>query len=525
MKIGKKVIVSTLSTTMAVAFVAALSGTVAWYQFNTRVSTTLIGTNVADTGVLQISKDEIDWKRDLITSDLVGNEINITPVTFGQMNVDGSLPAQAYMKPEDSSNGQIGVTPGSYADVYQQATANVDYIQYTVYIRAQEVNNVANGIEQVEKAVYLSDITMQDVNGAVTEGLRVHLAIDADRDGNDEKNLLISKSEVKDLDLSGVLDLNANGAADLVGGPEWNANRNNMVIYGVDGEKQSTIAANDVKINRNEISTLNAQSIQKKLFTTPATGSAKVTVTIWMEGWDRQVGHQDNVELSELAYRKEVIKPVSNVGGLFVLTANNYVKQAAGNAVDGVTYVDLFASELDDLEPYSVMPANTFELVGDNYNLTADGVVNPAKHYYSLIELPQEIVYPADVSDQLSNLLELDAGNYVPTADTVAEWLLAPTKEYFSLVNEDVDYDPVVLEDGLHNPLPEGAVDVSNYFVDDGHGNMIHASGMNVDGVTYYEIANFGHADNVPMWSGENTDGAVFNFGLTFDVGPDGFKA
>ena len=524
MKLSKKIIVSTLSTTMALGFVAALSGTVAWYQFNTRVSTTIIGTNVADTGVLQISTDEVNWGRDLITKDLISpanpSDVQFTPVTFGKLNADGSLPAQAYMKPEASKNGEVGyLNAGKYGSVYEQATRNKEYIQYTVYIQALEAKST--GMERVAKDVYLSDITLDDNMGnTLIKGMRIHLSID---DGVETKNLLLAKQEVKDLALSGVLDVDGNQVADHVGGPEWADNRDNVVFYGNNGDRQDAEAIADwVVADRNDLNSLNANMAGKKLFTTSTSGSVEVTVTLWVEGWDTNIGTEDDVALTDLVYRKKTIKPVSEVAGLFLLNGSNY-ELAAGNAVDGKVYYNVYTEELE-LEAYGLVPANTYVQSGDNYVLvdSASEVADPAKHYFKLIaKQDMSIVYPADLTAALAGLYELNAGNYVLSADDADSF--DANKEYFELLNEGATYAVKPLKDALDNDLPAGAVSVAGLFIKDANDNYIPASGMNASGVTYYELTDAGTVDSLPMWSGENTDGATFHFGLTFDVGHDAF--
>ena len=520
MKISKKIIVSALSTTMALGFVAALTGTVAWYQFNTRVSTTLIGTNVADTGVLQISTDEVNWGRDLITKDLVHHEIEMTPVTFGELNADGSLPAQAYMKPEASENGVVGAAnAGKYASVYRPATANTDYIQYTVYIQALEANN--GGMEKVAKDVYFSNITLEDnMGGTLIKGMRIHLSID---DGTSTKNLLLAKQEVKDLALSGVLDVDGNQVADQVGGPEWNVDRDNIVFYGNNGDRQDAEALDNwVVANRDDLNSLNANIAGKKLFTTSTSGSVEVTVTLWVEGWDTNIEHEDDVNLTDLVYRKKTIKPVSEVDGLFLLNGSNY-ELAAGEAVDGKDYYNVYTEELE-LEAYGLVPANTYVKSGNNYVLvdSASEVADPAKDYYKLIaKQDMSVVYPADLTAALAGLYEINAGNYVLSADDADSF--DANKEYFELLNDGATYAVKPLKDALNNDLPAGAVSVDGLFIKDANDNYVPASGMNASGVTYYELTDAGTVDNLPMWSGENTDGATFKFGLTFDVGHNAF--
>ena len=187
MKMKKGLIVSSLSTTMAVSLVAGIAGTIAWYQFNTRVSTTLIGTNVANSGVLQISKDGTNWGRDLVTADLVGHEIELTPVTFGALNANDSLPDVAYKNGHADSvwdeleEDRDAYDPSGY-NAYEPAVKYKDYVQYTVYIKALEASNT--GEAQVAKDVYLTDITFDDVgSGVISSALRAHLAIDTTGDG------------------------------------------------------------------------------------------------------------------------------------------------------------------------------------------------------------------------------------------------------------------------------------------------------------------------------------------------------
>ena len=480
MKISKKVVVSALSTTMAVAFVAALTGTVAWYQFNTRVSTTTIGTNVADTGALQISTDEINWGRDLITKDLVNpvdpSGIEFTPVTFGAMNRDGSIPSQAYMKPEASENG-YATNPGSYAEVYQPAEANKQYIQYTVYIRAQEVNNVSGGVEQVEKDVFLSDITFQDVDGQVASGLRAHLAIDTDGNGKDDKFLLLSKDGVTDLQLSGVLDLDGNGNADHVGGPEWNANRDNLVIYGNEGEVQNADAASAWKVNRESNGSIDAvANASKKLFTTLSDKNVKVKVTLWMEGWDTSVGSK-NINMDRLQYRKV---QVSDATGYFKKTGQNYIMQTSGAVASGVKYYEVNPELIDPaITSGEPLPENAYRLNGQDYEHCTGN--SDGGDYYALYPLEVNLDTPEEITAKLPGLLEKTlSGDYVKTDDLTCN----SNKTYYELVNNDVEYTS-------KSWINENSTSksVSGLFRLDSDSNYVKASSsLNVKGVNYIAV-------------------------------------
>ena len=54
MKFNKKLVVATLSTALGLGIVGSITGTVAWYQYSTRATTSIIGSSGGKTGVLQI---------------------------------------------------------------------------------------------------------------------------------------------------------------------------------------------------------------------------------------------------------------------------------------------------------------------------------------------------------------------------------------------------------------------------------------------------------------------------------------
>lgn len=490
MKMKKGLIVSSLSTAMAVSMVAGIAGTIAWYQFNTRVSTTIIGTSVANTGVLQIRKFKEsapynDWGRDLVTADLIGDKIEMSPVTFGALNEDGSLPGSAYMKGHADSvwdqpeNERDAWDPSGY-NSYENAAANVDYIQYSVEIRAM------SGGEQVEKDVYLSEITLNDLGGGkISEALRVHLAIDDDPDHvGDDRFVLLSKTETNDLELYGVLDFNDDGIADRKGGAEWVANREKVTFYGRSGETQSTKAASSLVAAKVDGNIADGQE-EKILFTTRDDGLVKVTVTVWIEGWDNSIAEfkKDGVKITDAIYRTIEIDPVTpDVSAYFVRNGTNFIKQAAVPAEDGVAYVKVKATE--KVITTSALPADTYILNAGNYEYV-NGNASQFVTYYSIeyTDASDEIVTPAEVNAELANAYELVNGNYVKTRDDAEH--LDGGKQYYALYNSTVNYAEV---DGITDQA-SGSEDVSKYYVKDDSNNYVKPSTHNVKGNAYYTIA------------------------------------
>ena len=105
MKFNKKVFIPVLATAMGLSVIGGIAGAVAWYQYNSKVSTSFAGASVADTGVLQIGtyqpvfdqngdpvyvdpsaqnpvqQTELVWGRDIVQP----NIDRLVPVTFGDM--------------------------------------------------------------------------------------------------------------------------------------------------------------------------------------------------------------------------------------------------------------------------------------------------------------------------------------------------------------------------------------------------------------------------------------------------------
>lgn len=235
MKISKKLVVSSLATLMATSMVGAITGTVAWYQYNTRATVSIIGMNAAETGLLEISatSNSAGFKRDLTSQDILTaagrTDFSLTPVTFAGGNVTAAaLPkvesvVKAYKNPDKSSktvveDGSDYSTRGSYATNWDEATSVDDYIQFSIYLRARTVDNVSGGFTQTAEDVYLTDFVFEKLGTPdITDAMRIHLAIDADGNGTDDSFLLLSKTARTDLPLKGMLDQDDDAIADRIG--------------------------------------------------------------------------------------------------------------------------------------------------------------------------------------------------------------------------------------------------------------------------------------------------------------------
>ena len=84
MKNNKKVLIPLLATVAGLSIVGGVGGAVAWYQYSTRANASFIGSSVAESGVLQISRDGVNWGRDAYyKQDDPSYVQSFSPVTFG----------------------------------------------------------------------------------------------------------------------------------------------------------------------------------------------------------------------------------------------------------------------------------------------------------------------------------------------------------------------------------------------------------------------------------------------------------
>ena len=91
MKISKKVLIPVFATAMGLSVIGGISGAVAWYQYNTKVTASFMGVTSADGGVLQVSDDNgSTWKRDI---DFGSATSKLHPVTYGALASNAALPS------------------------------------------------------------------------------------------------------------------------------------------------------------------------------------------------------------------------------------------------------------------------------------------------------------------------------------------------------------------------------------------------------------------------------------------------
>ena len=287
MKMNKKLVVPFLASVCGLSIAGGLGGAFAWYQFNSQVRTSFIGTSVAEAGILQIGYEDDN-------GDMVGGRdrllpnANLIPVTFGQLASDGSLGAHAYGRPEVGK--QLG---NGYSTGWDEIENGKGFYQYDIYLRAlksdpaapgDDSQDIKPGYKLAAQDVYMSKLTLEDANqgsdALITNALRVHL------DVNGGKKIILSKNKVTSLSLYGQLDLDGDGALDTYDVDPWESNFGTVCNYGINGQTQTTLGASEIVQERDSDGMMPSEA-NDKLICTTSTGQnmTKITVTVWLEGW------------------------------------------------------------------------------------------------------------------------------------------------------------------------------------------------------------------------------------------------
>ena len=267
MKINKKVLIPVFATAMGLSVIGGISGAVAWYQYNTKVTTSFMGITTADGGVLQIKKVEegAKWGR-FANYGAADDKKALHPVTFGGMESTDELPEHAYKHPHAGAETAA-------MDTWDEAEKDADYYELKFELQALKLeDNTGYQAVDADVPVYLEELVLDsDASGAsVANALRVHISAGT-------SNKLYSKAGGS-IDTHGELDLDQDGDPDEIGGYAWNYD-DTAIDYGDDGEQESV-----------QFAASPTASSSNLLFTIPAGDTLEVTMTIWLEGWQQIEG-------------------------------------------------------------------------------------------------------------------------------------------------------------------------------------------------------------------------------------------
>lgn len=285
-----KIIIPAAMLAVGVALVGSVSSTLAWYQYSTKAQAAYIGTSVGQSENLEIQKKDLKWATNLPSSEvekLAGADVkakNLIPVTpgisgTGNLGKDDALPAIANFE----NSIETGVE--GYGEQRGEIATNV--VQFTLNIHYKQIDSA---VTYKAKKLKLVDLTIMDnASAASTQGdlykaIRVHFS--AGSNNRLYANSGSSSEETITTDTYGNLDTGNNGfdgdgnpIYDKVQSYEWDANAGTNVMYGIENSQQVAYNSSFANNLNWEIGTLPENE-----------AGLAVTVTIWIEGWQKLTG-------------------------------------------------------------------------------------------------------------------------------------------------------------------------------------------------------------------------------------------
>ena len=185
-----RIVIPTLSICLGAAIVGSISGTVAWYQYSTRVSTAYLGTTAGTSGNLKLRiKGTNDWVNSLTAEDietyLTNNSLgtDIIPITAGNMTEDSAL-GKFYKNPVRSLEAAATYNSGSWLEADDTMYVQIPLELCYVAIDGEKVNEVDKAY--LQKDVYISELLIQadyqnrtnqnDLKEDLSSAIRVHIS-------------------------------------------------------------------------------------------------------------------------------------------------------------------------------------------------------------------------------------------------------------------------------------------------------------------------------------------------------------
>lgn len=417
MKMNKisKIVVPTLAIAMGAALVGSVSSTLAWYQYSTKAQAAYIGTSVGNSENLEIrvkdgapvnNQQNYKWVSNAKSADIAqlvseGYGTNVIPVTPATLaSYDGTADAL----PTITNNNVVdkfysGVETGVAG--YGKAATDANYVQFKLNVRYKKTGDAVSYEEKALKLVDLTIVSDKTVNNAAVENdlwkaVRVQISsTDNSTQTPTEYNSLLARDSQTKIapitdtedpgyaanqaqkyvltDTSANLDTDNNGELDQAWKYEWEGN--SAVVYG--GEEGSQQKAINAAYG----------DLDQKVAVIPADAEngVELTVTIWIEGWQK-LEHFPNGNKNDTLWSS-----VSVITGTGVPNSAN---PAISSIVptEGVLYIDSDTNKL-----YSYTSSNTWEEVAGatvaNVNPDAAHATGNVGAYYIYANGDETTVY------------------------------------------------------------------------------------------------------------------------------------
>lgn len=327
MRMTKKIIVTALSSGMFLGVVSSVAGTLAWYQYTTRVQTQMVGTSIGGNEYLQIAigdtmpaLESADWKQNLYSEDvakyLFGEDGTVDKLELEGMTYSSAITKDSatlldknefHYRPSDATFDNFAAETHAVTTDWKKPDFTVKkalLIQIPLWVRCLEERADA---AWAARNVALSDITISNVSVEgkkdITDAVRVHVTTGtkgglyanvASTDLSGKLNLNPSYDGVDQYAESLYEDLDAEGKFDPKG---------EDIVYGLADAVQTSydLTDEDVKAAQMANNVKSADELHyvldnasKALGRTTNSGALKLTVSIWLEGWQKLATGAEN---------------------------------------------------------------------------------------------------------------------------------------------------------------------------------------------------------------------------------------
>lgn len=312
----RRIIIPALATLAVASMLGSLAGTVAWYQYSTRATASIAGTDASTYGNLQLAfgyfkKEETDgqdqfgfksnnitdpndntiWETDAGTTELASY---ISSYRRAELGVTKDTQVQEF-KPVTAKLMDGAIEKFYSYPVYQynkldswNEASVTDYITFPLTLRL-----AGNATAETGYPVYLQDLRLQSTGSLLSKALRVEYSSQAFVKDNDDVSKFVTSGNVTNVLLSeeggktytyGPLDLNGDGIFDSAK-YTYDFDEKNVITYGEDGSVQNSVKQADIAANDDGKGKLTSKDTTISLGTIPQDGYLQVNVTIWLEGW------------------------------------------------------------------------------------------------------------------------------------------------------------------------------------------------------------------------------------------------
>ncbi len=167
-KMTKKLVVSSLAVAMGAALVGSISGTVAWYQYSTRVTAQLSGTSAGTSRNLQISSNA-----DVVANSQEAREHSSWDYNFKPAAKNNMAPSSVIL------DGGIAVEQVAHP-VYQyfnnwHVASENDVFAFDLYLQSLKEGNAREALPVYLTAFEIKDNAGNDLNNVIAEALRIEI--------------------------------------------------------------------------------------------------------------------------------------------------------------------------------------------------------------------------------------------------------------------------------------------------------------------------------------------------------------